>query len=232
MASANFGALTDHFSAISTGLVLIGSSKTPVAKSVAEALDENGDVAEHTIYGADDIFDVSCEYEIHAASFDSGTLKLGEIVAGTAVSSITITTSNGAWPKVSISGRIGLETMLAPDGKANTYTLPSLTIIGAKAAQPLGFSVDGGSLSGSSIEASAEIAESPDGLGVPAVHGISGASGTLNASFVRTPDETPAWTLTLTGATSVQEPGSEQPQAAYHTASAQAKFIIARDASA
>lgn len=232
MASANFGALTDHFSAISTGLVLIGSSKTPVAKSVAEALDENGDVAEHTIYGADDIFDVSCEYEIHAASFDSGTLKLGEIVAGTAVSSITITTSNGAWPKVSISGRMGLETMIAPDGKANTYTLPSLTIIGAKAAQPLGFSVAGGSLSGSSIEASAEIAESPDGLGVPAVHGISGASGTLNASFVRTPDETPAWTLTLTGATSVQEPGSEQAQAAYHTASAQAKFIIARDASA
>lgn len=225
----NFGALTDHFSAISTNLVLISSSKSPTAKSVAEARDANGDIGCQEVYGAADIFDVSCEYEIHAASYDTSALKLGEIATGVGVASIAVATSNGSWPKVTISGRTGLETMVAPAGKLNTFTFPTLTVIGAKAAQPLGFTVGGGSLTDSSVEASAEIAETTDGLGVPKAHGVSGASGTISATFVRCPDTAPAWALTLVGATSTQEPGAEEGQAAFHTATASAVFKIARD---
>lgn len=228
----NFGALTDHFSAISANLVLIGSNKSPTAKGVAEARDANNDIAAQTAYGATDIFDVSCEYEIHAATYDTAALKLGEIAAGIVVASISIATSNGAWPKVSISGRTGLETMVAPTGKLNTFTFPSITIIGAKAAQPMGFTVSAGALTGSTFEATAELAETSDGLGVPKAHGVSGASGTLGATFVNNADAQPAWTVTLVGAVSTQEPGSDQGRAAYHTCTASAVFKIARDAAA
>lgn len=226
---ANFGALTDHFSAITTGLTLVGSTKTPTAKGIADAQDENGDIACRQTFGATDIYDVTCEYELQSGEKDLSTMKLGEIVAGTAVASINVSPSNGSWPKFSISGRTGLETMVAPEGKTNTFTLPGITVKGMKAAQPLGFTVEGGSLTECSIEVTAEIAETTDGEGNPSAHGISGASGTINATFVRCPDEAPEWALTLDGAESVQEPGANEPQAAFHTATAQATFKISRD---
>ena len=89
-----------------------------------------------------------------------------------------------------------------------------------------------GALTGSTVEASAELAETSDGLGVPKAHGVSGASGTLGATFVNSSDAQPAWTVTLVGAVSTQEPGSEQGQAAYHTCTASAVFKIDRDAAA
>jgi hypothetical protein len=233
----DFGALTNHFSALInlatvTALKLINSTKTPVPRNRADANDSENDVAAATWFGATDIFDVTCEYALVSSTLNLNTLKLGEIAAGTAVSSISAATSNTDWPKITLTGRTGLETMVAPASKANTFTLPSITLTAAKRAQPIGFTVGAdGRLTGCTFEASAEIAEIPDGMGVPVAHGISGAIGTVSAEFVRVAGA-PAWTLTLSGLTSTQEPGASEGQAAYHTASASAEIVIARDAAA
>jgi len=234
---SNFGALTNHFSDLInltsiTALKLISSTKTAVAKSRADANDAENDVAAATWFGATDIFDITCEYALVSGTLNLNTLKLGEIAAGTAVSSISAATSNTDWPRITLTGRSGLETMVAPATKANTFTLPSITLTGAKRAQAIGFTVGAdGRLTSCSFEASAEIAEVADGLGAPAAHGISGAIGTVSAEFVRVTGA-PAWTLTLSGLTSTQEPGASEGQAAYHTASASAEIVIARDAAA
>jgi len=231
---SNFGALTNHFSALIdltsiTALKLVNSTKTPVARSRADANDAENDVAAATWFGATDIFDVSCEYVLKSGTLVLDTLKLGEIVAGTAVASISAATSNTDWPKITITGKSGLQTMVAPALKLNTFKLPTLTLTAAKRAQPLGFTVGAdGRLTGCTFEASAEIAEVADGLGAPCAHGISGAIGTVSAEFVRVTGA-PAWTLTLSGLTSTQEPGAGEGQAAYHTASASAEMVIARE---
>jgi hypothetical protein len=231
----DFGALTNHFSALInlasvTALKLVDSKKTPVARSRADANDANNDVAAATWYGATDIYDVSCEYELVSDTLALNTLKLGEIVAGTAVASISAATSNTAWPRITLTGRSGLETMVAPATKANTFTLPAITLTAARRAQPIGFTVGAdGRLTGCTFEASCEIAETVDGLGAPAAHGVSGAIGTVTADFVRVTDQ-PSWAITLSGLTSTKEPGADEGQAAYHTTNASAEMVIARDA--
>jgi hypothetical protein len=237
---SNFGALTNHFSDLIdltsiTQLKLIDSSKTPTPRNRADANDAENDVAAATWFGATDIFDISCTYLLKGSTLAMNTLKLGEIVAGTAVASISAATSNTQWPRITITGRTGLETMAAIGGtpaKLNTFTLPALTLTGAKRAQPLGFTVGAdGRLTGCSFEATAEIAEETDGVGEPCAHGISGAVGTVNADFVRVTGA-PTWALTLSGLTSTQEPGANEGQAAYHTTPASAEIVIARDTAA
>jgi hypothetical protein len=231
---ANFGALTDHFTEITTGLTLKDSSKIQTPKTRADAQDENGDICASTWHGAVDIFDVSCEYELQSSTFNLSTLKLGEIdaVNNVVVDNITVTTSNNAQPRVVISGREGVSAITAPSGFENTFTLPSITITAAFQAQVMGFTADTGSLTDTSFTFTANIPESTDGLGVQAGHGVNGAMGTLTANFVRCPDEEPDWTLSLAGLTEVQDPALSQtePDAAYHTATGTAEVIVARDA--
>jgi hypothetical protein len=228
---ANFGALTDHFSAITTGWTLKNSIAPTRPKSRADARDDKGDVCAATWFGATDIFEVTCDYELQSGTVDLNTLKLGEVEAGTAATSISVNPSNGGWPKLSITGLIGLETMVAPDGFLNTFTLPSITLAGAYLAQPMGFTYDAGSLTDCTFAFSADLQEATSGVGVPTAHGITGAIGTLTANWQRCPDETPAWTLTLSGLTSTQEPSDDgtQPDAAYHTNTSAAEIVIARD---
>jgi hypothetical protein len=226
---ANFGGLTDHFSLAGDDLVLISSSKTPVARSRADAQDENADIAAATWFGATDIYDIECTYALKSSTKNLNTLKLGELEAGTVASSIGVSTSNGEWPQITVSGREGLETITAPSTKANTWTLPSLTISGMKQAQPMGFTVSAGKLSSTSFDFACEIAEQTNGLGAPVAHGVSSATGSLSAEFVNTADTQPAWSLTLSGLTSTQEPSTTEGQAEYHTASATAEMILARD---
>jgi hypothetical protein len=223
---SDFGALTDHFSMASASLILIGSTKTPVAKTRADDPDENGDIANAQWFGGGDVEDVTCEYLLKSGTLNLNTLFLGEISAGVGVASISVATSNGDLPKISVTGKIGLETMVAPTGKLNTWALPSITITANKYAQPMGFTYSTGRLLGCTLEASCEIFETPDGLGEPAAHGVSGASGSISSEWG---SAAPTITLTLTETDGVtQSPAITEPQAAFHTHTAASEFILVR----
>jgi len=228
---ANRGTLTDHFGLASASLILVDSSdKTPVAKSRAEATDENGDIADAEWYGGTDIFDVSNVYALKSGTLNLNTLKLGEQEPGVIISSISVATDNGEWPKITVTGQLGNEAVTAPTGKANTWTLPSITLTAIKSAQPMGFTVSAGSLQNNTFEFSCDIAELTDGTGEPAAHGVSGAVGALSAELMNTADEAPAVSLTLSGLTLSQGLSTIEPAAEYHTASFSAEVILARDA--
>lgn len=226
----DFGSLTDHFSMASASLILVGSTNTPVAKSRADDLDENGDIANAQWFGGGGVEDVTCEYLLKSGTLNLNTLSLGELSEGVAVSSISVATSNSDYPKISVTGKIGLETMVAPTGKLNTWKLPSITITANKYAQPMGFTYSTGRLTGCTLEASCEISEVTDGLGEPAAHGVSGASGTISSEWG---SEEPTITYTLTEPYGVtQAPAITEPQAAFHTHTAAAEFILPRGESA
>ena len=232
---SNFGALTDHFSLASETLILVESSKKPVEQSRADATDENNDIADSAYFGNTDgtLYEVSCSYALKSGTLDVQTIKLGEIAAGTIRESLDVETEGGSWPVIKVSGKTGTQTVTAPTGKLNTFSLPaSLTITGLKAAQALGFTVSAGKLTSCKLSAKIEIAEQGNGLGEPIAHGVSGGTGTVDAEFVRITDQ-PAWTDLAAWLTEILGPdGAEEGQAAFHTAAASAGFTVARDASA
>lgn len=230
-----FGAQTDHFGilAIVLGegtlgdvLELVNSTKTPIPKSRAEAADENGDIAAATWYGdAGTMFEASSTFAVKSGSFSLNLLKCGYIASTKAVLSIELTTENGAWPQLTVSGRLGC----IDPATLKTYTLPDLTVYGKKQAQALGFSVTSGcKLTGSSVSASVDFSEQTDGLGVPVAQDVSGGFVSATADFVGV-TAAPAWTVTLSGAIETQVPGSEEPQAAYNTGSGAWEKILAVD---
>lgn len=227
---ANFGALTDHFGLATTNLILVESSKVPVEQNRVDAQDENGDVADTAYHGntAGDLYEVSCTYALKSGSINLNTLKLGELTPGTIAESIEVSTGNTAWPQFSVKGKLGAQTVTAPSGKANTFTLPDLTVSGIKQAQLMGFTVGSGRLTGCTLEAKIETAQQDNGLGEPVAHGVSGGTGTVSAEFVRI-TTAPAWTLTAAWLTQQKAPGLEEGQAAHHTSSAAAGFTLARD---
>jgi hypothetical protein len=233
----NFGALTDHFGilAIVSGggtladvLELVDSSKTPVAKSRADALDEYGDIAASTWFGNpdDDFYEASSTFAVVSDSFDLSVLDLGELTGNKIITSIEITTSNSAWPQLTVTGMLGVEAICGTP----VYSLPSLTITGCKYSQELGFTTgDGARLTGSTVSASIDMAQQDDGGGDPVAHGLSGGVMTGTAQFVRV-TAAPSWTVTLSGATETQAPSLAEPQAEYHTAEASYEYILSRDA--
>jgi len=242
--ATSFGALTDHFAILalegmSDILELVGSSSVPRAQNRADAQDENEDIVASAYSGnsAKEIKEVSCTYALKSGTLDLSDLKIGELTPGTLATSLALTTANGAWPQLVVSGFLGLETIVAPTGFLNTFSLPAITVIGAKRAQLLGFTTSAGRMTGSSISFTCEMAEQLDGLGEPVAHGVSGGTGEVTAEFVRI-DTQPAWALAviLTGTTFLaevtQEPGTEEGQAAWHTSTAAAAFIVTRDAAA
>jgi hypothetical protein len=238
---SNFGALTDHFgiAALSANLELIESSESLIEQSRADALDENGDIAATTYYGntSQNMREVSCTYVLKGGSLNINTIKLGALASASTVlrESISVTTSNSEWPQITVSGRKNIIAINAPTGSLNTFTIPSLTLQGRKVAQPCFFSVGSGCrLTGSSVEASVEVAQQDNGIGEPIAHGVSGGQGTFSAELVRI-TAAPSWTIVTTnnsqrGITQTQAPGINQGQAEYHTTTATGAFTISRDA--
>ena len=243
MTKPNFGAQTDHFGILaidigggvlmSTILSLIESSAKPVEQSRADAPDDNADVADSTYFGntAGELYEVSSSFVLKSGSLSLALLKLGELTPGTVADSLEVDTKGGASPVLKFSGKIGLETIVAPTGKLNTFTLPALTVVARRSAQLLGFTIGaGGRLTGCKLAAKIKLDEDTDGAGEPIVHGVSGGIGTITAEFVRITD-VPTWTLTLAGLTQMSPPGGgEEPQADHHTFSASAGFTLTRDA--
>ena len=235
-----FGAYTDHFGilAIASGggtladvLEITGSSKTPDPMSRAEATDANGDPAAATWYGntAGTLYDASSTFVCKSGTFDLSVLQGGEITAGSVITNIELSTSNDGWPTLTVTGKIGAQTIVSPSGYENTWTMPSITITGAKRAQLLDFTVGATcALTASSITGTLEIAQQEDGEGEPVAHGISGGLLTQSADLVYV-TAAPSWTKG-TNFTETQAPGDDQTQAAYMTTSVAAEQIWARDA--
>ena len=238
---ADFGALTDHFGILlisdgGTGtladdLTLVDSSKTPVAESRADAMDENNDIAASTFYGAGSLFEASSTFALTSGTLDTALLLCGEIAVQKFVQSVEISTSADGWPQITVSVTLGAETMVAPAGLENTFTLPSVTLTARKQAQLIGFTVGATcKLTGSSMTASVELAQQEDGLGEPAAHGVSGGTIEVTADMVRI-TAAPSWTVTSPGIglTETQAPSLDEGQAAYHTATATAAGTLTRD---
>jgi hypothetical protein len=250
--ATSFGALTDHFGilAIVHGagtlddiLKLVDSSATPRAQSRADALDENEDVAASAWSGNSDgsIEEISSTFALVSGSMSLADLDIGELVAGIVAESIEVKTANGAWPQITVTGLKGLETITAPTGFLNKFTLPAITVYGQKQAQVLGFTVTTGRLTGSGISFKCTLAEQLDGVGEPAAHGVSGGTGEVTAEFVDI-SGAPVWAIAAVLADSAaaakfmgevtQVPGETEPQANWHTASGKIEFICPRQASA
>ena len=245
--ATSFGALTDHFAFLETVhgegtladiMVLVAASKVPRAKTRADAQDENEDIAASAFSGnaAGEIYEVSNTYALKSGTLDLSDLVIGELAVQVMAESLGLTTANGTWPQITVAGFLGLQTIVAPTGYTNHFTLPAISVLGQKQAQVLGFTVSDGRLTGSGITFNCSMGEQLDGVGEPAAHGVSGGTGDLTADFVRI-DSTPAWALAavLTAAPFLaeitQEPGADEGQAAWHTAAGAASFSIARLAS-
>jgi hypothetical protein len=215
---ANFGALTDHFSLAASVGTLVESSKTPVANSRADALDENGDIADAAWYGNTDgdLYEASCTYQVDENTVAVATaLKLGELATGVVVTGIEIATSNGDWPKITVSGILG--TGALEQGK--TYAMPTGTVAAKKQAQIIaGIALTTGKLTSASLSASCDLATANDGAGEPVAHGVSGAVATATAEAVAITDESPVLAADTEWKS---QPGSSlnEPQAAWHTGS-------------
>ena len=251
--ATSFGALTDHFDILSTVhdvtgtladiMVLVASSKVLRAQNRADAQDENEDIAASAYSGntAEAITEVSCTYALKSGSLDISDLVIGELAVQIMAEGLEVTTSNGGWPQITVTGYLGLQTITAPTDFTNQFTLPAITVTGIKQAQLLGFTTAAGKLIGSKISFNCSMAEQLDGVGEPAAHGVSGGTGEVTAEFVRVLDQ-PTWTLGAVLADSgvaavfmaevTQEPGADEGQASWHTSSGAAGFNLARLASA
>ena len=230
---SNFGALTDHFSIATSDLVLVDSSLAPVAKSVERAQNEEGDNVAQATHGQNsggDLSEASCTYALKSGTLNLAALQCGELESGVIASGIEVGTENGAWPQIAVSGMINAEDVCVPDGKANTYTLPAITISGCKRAQLLDFTIGaGGRLTSSSLSASIDVETQANGTGTIVAHGISGGVLTVQAEQVRITD---APTFTKGGTwDEVQAPGASgnQPQATHHTFEFSQEKILERD---
>ena len=237
---ANFGALTDHFGilAIVDGegtladvLELVDSSSTPDAQSRADAQDENGDIADAHWHGntAGELKEVTCVFTVKKGTLNTGLLKAGEVAVGKVINSIEIAPTNSDWPKLTISGKLGTEAIVAPTGKLNTWTFPAFSVVAARRAQLFAFTIgDGCRLTGSSVSGSVDLAQTEDGAGEPIAHGVSGGMLTMSAEFVAITGAC-AWSVTGDW-TETQVPGAAEGQAANHTGSGAAELVWERDA--
>ena len=237
----NFGALTDHWGLTDAAAALdgiaevIASSSVPVAKSVERALNFAGDpVAEdgHGQTAAGTLADVSVTYRLTSGTLNLNTLMGGEIAANQIVNSIEINTSNTENPTIKFSGQLGTITVVAPTGFLNTWSIAdSITITAAKYAQELGFTIAANcDLTSASYSVSLDISNTTDGVNTIVAQGVSGGVVAIGCEMTVTTG-TASWTP---GGTFIetQEPGADEPQAGYWTASAAAEKLIARDASA
>lgn len=231
METTGFGGKTDHFGFATTDLILQESTKVPRKANVATALDANGDVAVTKLYGnaAGTIFDVSCTYLLKSGTLDLSTLSVGELETGVVATSITVDTSNGDWPKVSVSGVLGTAAFQAPDGKLAKAALPAITLAGGKFAQPMSFTVSGGALNSSSLSVSCDTAEAADGEGEPVAYAASFPNAEVTASGVYT---TSAFSVTPTGTlVETQAESTDEPQAAWQTSTWAGYIPMARASS-
>ena len=238
--SAYFGSQTDHFGLASADLVVIDSSETKIPQNRVNAQDHTGDIAASAYHGntTQDMREVMTKYSLKSGSVNIQNIKLGVLPDSPTVARLQLeaATVNGTeTPSITVTGRKNIVTPIAPDGKANTFILPSIVISGAKVAQQLSFATGAGCrLTGSTISATIELAQQDNGPGEPIAHGVSGGTGSISADFVAI-SAAPSWTVNAGspneafGITETQPPGRVEGQAAFHNGQGQAEFTVLRE---
>lgn len=187
-------------------------TETPYAKQAAELIDEFGNATERTYYGAGNIVEHEATYAL-GCDADIGTVALGE----DGVESISINTSNGDWPTVTVKWYTGLPTCQS----GCTFAVTTPTVLGKRKAQALGLSNAGGKVTSSSWTASASLNLLLDGDGAPAAYAFSG--GTIECSGEAVGGTWSAGTgITLTSGPSKNESATD-----YATTSASGSGILA-----
>lgn len=173
---AGFSGNTDYFGFGSSDLVVIGSSTKPKGQSIEYAQDEDGNNVAEDQYDADGADSVETTYELQANTLNLNTFALGGLLNGLTdmcVESINVTTSNGQWPQIVVSGKTGVFTR----STMPTFTLPSITISGLKQAQLLDFTIGADCrLTASNYTASGDYAFTRDDAGDASTDAFSGAT--------------------------------------------------------
>jgi hypothetical protein len=141
------------------------------AKSRADLTDENGSVTESEYYGAGSIKEHNATFALDCSGSIDAT-ALGE----DGLAEISISTSNGDWPQVSVKWYTGLPQ--CQSGCTFALTVPSVE--GKRKAQALGLSAGNGKIQSSTWTASAQLSLLLDGDGVPVAYAFT--NGTISAS--------------------------------------------------
>lgn len=215
---AGFGKGTDHFGLGSTtGFSFIESSKTPMAMTTEDALDQDGNVAGRDSYEAGPADAVECVYHLTSSTLDLSTLMLGPIDNGQVhlvITSIDVSTSNSAWPVITIGGF----TSVTNYADMPNFALPAITINGKKIAQGLDFSVGADCrLTGSTLKASGDLAHTLDEDGEVVAMAFTGATCEIGGEAVEIEG---AVTWTPGGSwIETQAPGASNSNTSWGTAS-------------
>lgn len=236
-------AIVDGAGTLADILKIKGTTRIPIAKATAQALDEYGDIAAKSVpFGAAvTMFDATSEFEVTSGTLDTALLFLGATTtSGTNITGISIKTSNGGWPTISITGNVGKVLEAAPATLTNKWALPSIDVVGRKVAQDFG---GGGSgevgfdaptgckTTGSGLDFTANFSETVDGEGLPSAFSIHGADGSMSADFVAVDEITtpnsflPVWTLDVAAGflwANLANPSTNKQTSEYWTGSASA----------
>lgn len=220
-------------------LTINGTTRTPIAKSVSTVSDEYGDVKAKSVYGAaTTMFEATSGFKLKSGTLALNNLFLGQCTTtGTFITAISIKTSNSDWPTISATGSVGKTLEAAPTGFLNKWALPAITLTGKKLAQAFGGAGAGGkgfavtvddTINGSSLDFSVNLAETPDGEGLPVAFSLSGADGSMGADLAGFADMDgfiQPWTLDATAGflwIGLQNPSTNKAPNEYWTGSASA----------
>ena len=187
-------------------------TETPYAKQTAELIDEFGNATERTFYGAGQIVEHEAVYAL-GCDTDIGSITLGE----DGVESVSINTTNGDWPTLTVKWYTGLPQ--CQSGCTFDVTVPSVQ--GKRKAQALGLSNSGGKVTSSSWTASCSLNLLLGGNGEPAAYAFSG--GTIECSG----DAVGGTWAAGTGITITSGPSKSESATDYATISASGSGILA-----
>jgi hypothetical protein len=221
-----FGTQVDYFGLDSATLSFVESSTTPMAVSVENAQDQDGNIAGQGDFEAGPADAIEATYRLIGGTLNLNTLQLGPKTVDaveTLITQIAVNTSNGEWPTLVISGFTGITNK---DNMPN-FALPSITISGKKQAQGLDFTVGADCrLTSSSLTASGEVAHVLDNAGIVGAMAFSGATIEIGGEAVEI-EGIVAWTPGGTW-TETQAPGASGGNVSWGTASfAATKYLEA-----
>ena len=207
---------------------LVGAQSQPRNHSVAEALDERGNVAHRTLYGGDeDIKTITATFALKSGTFGGSTpVTIGKT---SGIESIKVTTSNGAWPMIEVVYHEGETQANGVTVTGDDYEFEFPEVEALKVAQPLLITVGtGAQLTGSTLTVKC------DHAGQTGSHGALVATAYTHGTFEATADAvavtaTPAFTAT-TPAGIEEFGGLSETNTAYGTSSAKASGYIAAKA--
>ncbi len=181
------------------------------SKSRADLTDENGSVTESTYYGAGSIKEHTATFALDCSGAISAS-ALG--VDGLA--EISISTSNGDWPQVTVK----YYTNLPSCQSGCTFALNIPTVEGKRTAQALGLSAGNGKVQSSTWTASASLNLLLDGDGQPV--GYAFTNGQVSASVTAI-----GGTISATGNMVLTNTTTSESNTAYATVTGTGEEVLA-----